>query len=228
MLAELEARLRWELYEAKRAADIGTGKDGSKRDDSTTIPDPTHTSRSESVPDTTTESSSKGAEPSSTLDIGKREFPEGMVFDKRDWSDGEGKEHSEGPLIYWGYLVKSRFMAGELYALSSSLVEYVATYPALKSMTNGAEDKQANLVTQVAAWMKAHPQAANVRWRSERCWVYDHPKAGTVYSHGFLFPSEAARVRYQTTHGLTPAEIIHLPTSYLVDDPIMSHSTVSR
>ncbi|KAF8708394.1 galactosyltransferase, partial [Rhizoctonia solani] len=223
MLAELEARLRWELYEAKRAADTGPGKDDSKRDDSsTTTTDPIHTSRSESAPETTAETSSTEAEPSSMPDIGKREFPEGIVFDKRDWSDGKGKDHIEGPLIYWGYLVKSRFMAGELYALSSSLVEYVATYPALKSMTNGAEDKQ------VAAWMKAHPQAANVRWRSERCWVYDHPKAGTVYSHGFLFPSEAARVRYQTTHGLTPAEIIHLPTSYLVDDPVMSHSTVSR
>ncbi|QRW19280.1 glycosyltransferase family 31 protein [Rhizoctonia solani] len=216
MLAELEARLRWELYEAKRAADTGPGKDDSKRDDSsTTTTDPIHTSRSESAPETTAETSSTEAEPSSMPDIGKREFPEGIVFDKRDWSDGKGKDHIEGPLIYWGYLVKSRFMAGELYALSSSLVEYVATYPALKSMTNGAEDKQ------VAAWMKAHPQAANVRWRSERCWVYDHPKAGTVYSHGFLFPSEAARVRYQTTHGLTPAEIIHLPTSYLVDDPVM-------
>ncbi|EUC66773.1 galactosyltransferase [Rhizoctonia solani AG-3 Rhs1AP] len=221
MLAELEARLRWEFYEAKRDA----GKDGSKRDDgdqSTSAMDPTHTSRSSSPPETTIETSSTEAEPSSTLDIRKREFPEGMVFDKRDWSDNTGKEHLEGPLIYWGYLVKSRFMAGELYALSSALVEYVATYPALKGMTHGAEDKQ------VSAWMKAHPQAATVRWRSERCWVYDHPKAGTVYSHGFLFPSEAARVKYQTTHGLTPAEIIHLPTSYLVDDPVMSHSTVSR
>ncbi|CAE6457303.1 unnamed protein product [Rhizoctonia solani] len=209
MLAELEARLRWEFYEAKRDAELG--KNGPKRGDgehSTSSTDPGHTSRSQSAPETTAESSSSEAEPSSTLDIRKREFPEGMVFDKRDWSDGKGTEHLEGPLIYWGYLVKSRFMAGEMYALSAPLVEYVATFPALKSMTNGAEDKQ------VAAWMKAHPQAADVRWRSERCWVYDHPKAGTVYSHGFLFPSEAARVKYQTTHGLTPAEIIHLPTSF--------------
>jgi hypothetical protein len=82
-------------------------------------------------------------------------------------------------------------MAGELYALSSALVEYVATASELKSMTRGAEDKQVGFGSrpqtptltfqQVAAWMKAHPQAASVRWRSERCWVYDHPKAGTVY-----------------------------------------------
>lgn len=36
-------------------------------------------------------------------------------------------------------------MAGELYALSSALVEYVATAPALKSMTKGAEDKQVSM-----------------------------------------------------------------------------------
>ncbi|KAG9121161.1 hypothetical protein FRC07_002998 [Ceratobasidium sp. 392] len=221
MLAELEARLRWELWEAKRDADAGNG-DGKK--------EPGGTTTSRSVPDTSTSSTEDGSsstrsEPVETSTeahptLQKREYPEGMVLNRRDLV--HTKPSVDDPLIYWGYLVKSRFMAGELYALSSALVEYVATAPALKGMTRGAEDKQ------VAAWMKAHPHAASVRWRSERCWVYDHPKAGTVYSHGFLFPSEAARVKYQTTHGLTPAEIIHLPTSYLVDDPVMSHSTVSR
>jgi hypothetical protein len=98
-------------------------------------------------------------------------------------------EHSRDPLIYWGYLVKNRFMAGELYALSWSIVNWVAVEPTLKGMVKGAEDKQ------VAKWMAKHPRAAEIRWSSEHCWIYDHPRAGTVYSHGFLFPSEVAHVR---------------------------------
>jgi len=43
--------------------------------------------------------------------------------------------------------------------------------------------------------MRAHPRAQDVRWASERCWIYDHPRASTVYSHGFLFPSEVSRVQ---------------------------------
>ncbi|KAJ3512058.1 hypothetical protein NLJ89_g3749 [Agrocybe chaxingu] len=76
------------------------------------------------------------------------------------------------PLIYWGYLVTNRlhiFMAGELYALSWSLVDWVSKDPTVKTLTRGAEDKQ------TAKWMRSHPR--------------------TVYSHGFLFPSEASRVR---------------------------------
>lgn len=98
-------------------------------------------------------------------------------------------DHPRDPLIYWGYLVKNRFMAGELYALSWSIVNWVAVDPSLKSMVKGAEDKQ------VAKWMAKHPRAAEIRWSSEHCWIYDHPRAGTVYSHGFLFPSEVARVQ---------------------------------
>ncbi|KAI9460604.1 glycosyltransferase family 31 protein [Lactarius psammicola] len=93
------------------------------------------------------------------------------------------------PLIYWGYLVKRRFMAGEMYALSWSLVDWVSKEPAVKGLVNGAEDKQ------TAKWMRLHPRSAQVRWVAERCWIYDHPRSGTVYSHGFLFPSEADRVR---------------------------------
>lgn len=78
------------------------------------------------------------------------------------------------PLIYWGYLVKNRFMAGELYALSWSLVDWVARDPIVKSLTKGAEDKQ------TAKWMSLHPRASDVRWTNERCWIYDHPRAGTV------------------------------------------------
>jgi hypothetical protein len=111
------------------------------------------------------------------------------------------------PLIYWGYLVKRRFMAGEMYALSWSLVDWVSKEPAVRGLVNGAEDKQ------TAKWMRLHPRAAQVRWVAERCWIYDHPRSGTVcvlpsfnffvsaehqlcrYSHGFLFPSEVDRVR---------------------------------
>jgi hypothetical protein len=80
----------------------------------------------------------------------------------------------EDPLIYWGYLVKNQFMAGELYSLSFSLVNWVANAPVVKTMTKGAEDKQ------TAKWMRSHPRAGEVRWASERCWIYDHPRAGTV------------------------------------------------
>lgn len=82
------------------------------------------------------------------------------------------------PLIYWGYLVSNRlhqFMAGEMYALSWSLVDWVAKDATVKTMTKGAEDKQ------TAKWMRAHPRADKVRWTSERCWIYDHPRSSTVY-----------------------------------------------
>lgn len=82
---------------------------------------------------------------------------------------------SGDPLIYWGYLVTNRlhrFMAGELYALSWSVVDWVAKDPAIKLLTNGAEDKQ------TAKWMKI--RGDEIRWVSERCWIYNHPKSGTV------------------------------------------------
>ncbi|KAG8882600.1 hypothetical protein FRB98_003576 [Tulasnella sp. 332] len=102
-----------------------------------------------------------------------------------------GVDITSDPMIFWGYLVKSRFMAGELYALSASLVQYIATSSTVKGMITGAEDKQ------TSKWIRNHPQADQVRWRSEHCWMYDHPRSGTVYSHGFLFPSEVGRVRQQ-------------------------------
>ncbi len=82
------------------------------------------------------------------------------------------------PLIYWGYLVTNRhhqFMAGESYALSWTLVDWVAKDPMVKTMTKGAEDKQ------TAKWMRIHPRHKEIRWASERCWIYDHPRSGTVY-----------------------------------------------
>lgn len=81
---------------------------------------------------------------------------------------------NDDPLIYWGYLVKNRFMAGELYALSHSLVDWVATDPTVQDHVRGAEDQ----IT--AFWIRWHPRAQDVRWVRERCWIYDHPKSGTV------------------------------------------------
>ncbi|KIY52701.1 hypothetical protein FISHEDRAFT_34580, partial [Fistulina hepatica ATCC 64428] len=103
-----------------------------------------------------------------------------------------GVDTSHDPLIYWGYLVSNRlnrFMAGELYGLSWALVDWVAQDPVVKTMVKGAEDKQ------TAKWMRAHPHAMDIRWISERCWIYDHPRSSTVYAHGFLFPSEVRRVQ---------------------------------
>ena len=81
------------------------------------------------------------------------------------------------PLIYWGYLVTNRlhqFMAGELYALSWSLVDWISKNATVKTLARGAEDKQ------TSKWMRIHPRASEIRWTSERCWIYDHPRSGTV------------------------------------------------
>ncbi|PVF94572.1 hypothetical protein CPB86DRAFT_876334 [Serendipita vermifera] len=122
----------------------------------------------------------------------------------------------EDPLVYWGYLVKNKFMGGEMYGLSWNIVSWVAQSEAAKGLTRGAEDKL------VAKWVMAHPRAGDVRWRSEHCWIYDHPKAGTVYSHGFLFPSEASRIRRQLTGD---AQKNSSPPTVL---NILSHSSVSQ
>lgn len=71
-------------------------------------------------------------------------------------------------------LVKNKFMAGECYALSFDLVEYIGASPALKTLTRGKEDKL------VAKWIGMHPQREEIVWSTDRCWIYDHPKAGTV------------------------------------------------
>lgn len=151
MLAELESRLRLELY----------AKSGSQDE-----PPPPFTSTTlVNNPSNSTEALtvSHGNSPSLRL----------------------SSSHTDDPLVYWGYLVTNRlhtFMAGELYALSWSLVEWVAKDPGVKGLTKGAEDKQ------TAKWMKSHPQASHVRWASERCWIYDHPRSGTVYVKQVLFP----------------------------------------
>lgn len=92
-------------------------------------------------------------------------------------------------------------MGGECYALSSDLVDYVATSSSVLNHLTGAEDKK------VAKWMRIHPNATTINWVTERCWIYDHPKAGTTYAHGFLFPDEVSRVRAEGRRGLTAAEL---------------------
>ncbi|KAG6336678.1 hypothetical protein ID866_2425 [Astraeus odoratus] len=79
-----------------------------------------------------------------------------------DWEDGSIPKRdlslSQDPLIYWGYLVKERFMAGELYGLSWNLVDWVSKDTVVQGFTQGAEDKQ------TAKWMTLHPQAGEIRW----------------------------------------------------------------
>ncbi|KIJ22237.1 glycosyltransferase family 31 protein [Paxillus involutus ATCC 200175] len=106
-----------------------------------------------------------------------------------DSTPTRGPRLTQDPLVYWGYLVKDRFMGGELYGLSWSLVDWVSKDATIKGLTKGTEDKQ------TAKWMALHPQAGQIRWATERCWIYDHPRAGTVYSHGFLFPSYVTHVK---------------------------------
>ncbi|BGP05951.1 hypothetical protein OF846_001640 [Rhodotorula toruloides] len=101
---------------------------------------------------------------------------------------------------YWGYLVRNRFMAGEVYALSSDLVSYLAIYPRPKSWTIGKEDQR------VAKWMRNHPNASSIHWISERCYIYDHPKAGTTYSRGFTFPDHVEQVRAEGRRGISEEE----------------------
>jgi hypothetical protein len=87
------------------------------------------------------------------------------------------------PLIHWGYMItngRHQFMAGELYAFTWNLVDWIGKDPKVKTLTIGAEDQRA------ADWMRVHPRADKVRWSSERCWIYDHPRAPTMLVF-FLF-----------------------------------------
>ena len=106
-------------------------------------------------------------------------------------------------------------MAGECYGLSFDLVLYIASNPL---PTRGKEDKL------VSRWMKNHPAKENIVWVAERCWIYDHPKAGTVYSHGFLYPSEVATVREENSNGLSPHAIALRGGT----DNIDAYSTVTK
>ncbi|WVR04298.1 hypothetical protein IAU60_001298 [Kwoniella sp. DSM 27419] len=119
---------------------------------------------------------------------------------------------------FWGYLVKNSFMAGECYALSYDLVQYIGASPALRTLTHGKEDKL------VAKWMNMHPEREQIVWVTERCWIYDHPRAGTVYSHGFLFPSTVAEVRQENATGLAASVLAIRGGADAAD----AYSTVSK
>ncbi|KAK4053844.1 hypothetical protein OIV83_001500 [Microbotryomycetes sp. JL201] len=118
---------------------------------------------------------------------------------------------------YWGYLVRNLFMAGEIYALSSDLVQYIATYQPLRQYVIGKEDQR------VAKWMRIHPEYSTIHWVSERCWIYDGPKTGTTYAHGYLFPDEVERIRLEGRRGISEEERIRRG-----GDLAPSFSTVSR
>lgn len=114
-------------------------------------------------------------------------------------------------------LIRNLFMGGEAYALSADLVQYVATYAPLLPFLNGAEDKR------VAKWMRLHPNANQINWITERCYIYDHPKAGTTYAHGFLFPDAVEQIRLEGKQGLAEAE-----RERRGGDLAQSYSTVSK
>ena len=155
MLAELEARLRVALHEEPTAH---LGHEQLDKDGLSVLSARQHV-----------EFPPEGTRP-----------PPGEVLPHLPSSSSLAKD----PLIYWGYLVKRRFMAGELYALSWDLVDWVSREPAIKGLVRGAEDKQ------TAKWMRLHPRKAEVRWVAERCWIYDHPRSGSVCVFFFAFFSE--------------------------------------
>lgn len=150
MLAELEARLRLEMHTKSHDVD----------------------SPSRATATTHARGSSDEANNGSSLFFSSTHVKDPVS--SHEATTPTSAHPSGDPLVYWGYLVKNRFMAGELYALSWSLADWVAKDPTVKGLTKGAEDKQ------TAKWMRLHPQASEVRWTNERCWIYDHPRAGTV------------------------------------------------
>jgi hypothetical protein len=166
MLAELESRLRVRLHDEVKPEPVGNPS--SDDEDEHPSPDPSS-------------QQSKGT-PSSPSTSSLRTPTKGTIVERPVPTASHPSFHEtslpkrleDDPLIYWGYLVKNRFMAGELYALSWALVDWVARDPLVKTKTKGAEDKQ------TAKWVMMHPKAHQVRWANERCWIYDHPRAGTV------------------------------------------------
>ena len=65
-------------------------------------------------------------------------------------------------------------MAGECYALSHDLVGWLGRASRAETLTRGNEDQL------TAKMLREHPDAASIRYEAQRCWIYDHPKAGTV------------------------------------------------
>jgi hypothetical protein len=174
MLAELESRLRVELHNKpkplpnstllyRRTGPGTTSSSSSSSTSSKTSSQGDDDSDSTDTRTTTATSTKTSATATSTPLSPHPTYPESLT--------------DNDPLIYWGYLVTNRlhqFMAGEVYSLSWSLVDWVAKDATVKTMARGAEDKQ------TSKWMRAHPRADKVRWTSERCWIYDHPRSATV------------------------------------------------
>lgn len=158
MLAELEARLRIELHAKTRASHDDPLR--SRQPDA----DDNH-SEAQNPDIHVTDTADPIANTTAALYERQIHAPNSVPIPPSPRDD---------PLVYWGYLVKNQFMAGELYSLSWSIVKWVAKDLTVKGLTRGKEDKQ------VAKWMRIHPRHSEVRWKSERCWIYDHPRAGTV------------------------------------------------
>ena len=170
MLAELESRLRVRLYDEVKPKPIGNPPyDGDEDDYPTPEPSPKPSTGVSSSPSHSSIISVRAPTKDAVVD-----HPVPTVSHPSLHEASVAKRLEDDPLIYWGYLVKNRFMAGELYALSWTLVDWVAKDPAVKTKIKGAEDKQ------TAKWVMMHPKAHQVKWVSERCWIYDHPRAGTV------------------------------------------------
>ena len=167
MLAELESRLRVRLHDEVKAGNPPYDDD----DEDYPNPDPSP-KRGKGTLSSLSRLPTDGARtPTKTTAVG---HPIPTVSHLPFHETFVPKRSEDNPLIYWGYLVKNRFMAGELYALSWALVDWVARDPAVKTKIKGAEDKQ------TAKWVMMHPKAHQVKWANERCWIYDHPRAGTV------------------------------------------------
>lgn len=106
-------------------------------------------------------------------------------------------------LTYWGYLIKNWFMGGEAYALSYDMVDWMAHSPDVSRTAKGKED------TRTPQWIALHPNRSSVNWVSEHCWIYDHPKGNSPYSHGFLFPDYVEKIKLEGRHGLSEQEIAY-------------------
>ncbi|KZT65592.1 glycosyltransferase family 31 protein [Daedalea quercina L-15889] len=231
MLAELEARLRVELHKDPQEVRQQNGafaSDVESSVDSSSSPAAFVVSGSDSRPGSSGTSASEA--PHALVTPTSTYYPPQPA---PPVNNPTAPSSDMDPLIFWGYLVKNRFMAGELYALSWALVDWVASDPQVAEMKKGAEDKQ------TSKWMRLHPRADEVRWVSEHCWIYDHPRAGTVYSHGFLFPSEMKRVQAEVIKDIAravPEEIAaqkvgSIPSPFGPNAPVppaWSRSTVSK
>jgi len=106
-------------------------------------------------------------------------------------------------MTYWGYLIKNWFMGGEAYALSFDLIEWMAHSPEVGRSAKGKED------TRTPQWIALHPNRSSINWVSEHCWIYDHPKGGSPYSHGFLFPDYVEKIKLEARRGLSEQEIAY-------------------